>query len=372
MPWYWLAGTCVVAGALAATAVAAAASQAWWLAGVAVLLAAALPPFALLRTSRDGRLSEPRAIFEDEELPAAERLMKQVVPVWKRNMDAAKMFSERSMDTLLETFSSVSSQVDKVLESHGATPQLEVGTIDRLLANHQPQLDALLSSTRAAVKLKNDMACGVEDMSSQLTELVRLSKQVQTIGRATHLLAMNASVEATRAGNASGGFGVVALEVQQLAVQSRETGAQIAKHVASMQQRAESLKWHARRHDADDDEIALQAEENARAVLAQFVASVAKMNQSSRNVRNASKALQADLEKIFTGFQSQDRLSQMMSAVTDDMQRLSAWLSGEDDAAAHSPRTWLDRLEVSYTMEDQRSSHHDVVMVEKSTSVEFF
>lgn len=309
-------------------------------------------------------------------LPAGEpatRLVQQVVPVWKRNIDAAQSHSERSMNALLESFSSISQHLDRALGGQGDSPLLEAGAIDALLTQHQPLLDTLLAATRAAVKLKNEMAQGVEAMSGELAELVKLSKEVQTIGRATHLLAMNASVEATRAaGAAGGGIGIVATEVQRLAAMSREAGIQISRRVASMQQRMDALKWLARRNETDDDEVALQAEESARAVMAQLIASVSQVTRSSRGIRNANRDVQADLEKIFMGLQSQDRLAQMMASVADDMVRLSAWMSGGDDEAAASAGTWLDRLEASYTMEEMRSSHYDTVSVDKAAAVEFF
>jgi methyl-accepting chemotaxis protein len=348
------------------------AHDAWWWAAAAGLGAVWVAMTWLLPASgQDWADSEIQASAGLGEQPV--RLVQQVVPVWKRNMDAAQSHAERSMNALLESFSSISEHLDRALGGQGDSPLLEAGAIDALLTNHRPLLDTLLSATRHAVKLKEQMAQGVNDMSGELAELVKLSKEVQTIGRATHLLAMNASVEATRAaGSAGGGIGIVAKEVQRLAALSREAGIQISRRVTSMHQRMDSLKWLARRNDTDDDEIVLQAEESARAVMAQLIASVSQVTRSSRGIRNANRDVQADLEKIFVGLQSQDRLSQMMASVSDDMVRLSAWMSGSQDEAAVSAAKWLDRLEASYTMEEMRSSHYDTVAVDKTAAVEFF
>jgi len=70
--------------------------------------------------------------------------------------------------------------------------------------------------------------------------------------------------------------------------------------------------------------------------------------------------------------QSQDRLSQMLTAVTEDMQRLVLWLNGADDPAALHPLQWLERLEASYTMEEMKASHHNLVAVQQSSGVQFF
>jgi len=45
----------------------------------------------------------------------------------------------------------------------------------------------------------------------------------------------------------------------------------------------------------------------------------------------------------------------------------------ENPRATHSDAAeWLAALEASYTMDEQRSTHHGNVVVEKSAGVEFF
>ena len=62
----------------------------------------------------------------------------------------------------------------------------------------------------------------------------------------------------------------------------------------------------------------------------------------------------------------------MLNLVTDDMQKLVMWLNGAEDSTAHHPVKWLERLEASYTMEEMKASHHNLVAVEKSAGVQFF
>lgn len=319
----------------------------------------------------------PQAASREHDAPAASLrdavLAPQVVPVWQRNVEAARLQSERSMEGLLESFSRISMQIDQALGMHGTSPVMELGAIDKVLAQHQPLLDRLLGTTHAAVAAKDEMLRGVQSMSESLQEMVPLAKQVQNIARATHLLALNASVEAARAGNGSGGFSVVAEEVQRLAAQSRQAGLDIGRHVVRMQERASGLRHGAGAVDTGQAEVALQAEEAARDVVSAVVESLSQVTRNSRSIRNAGKQVQVDLERIFVGLQSQDRLSQMLCAVTADMQRFAEWADGRvDDASAASARLWLERLEATYPMEELRSSHHDTANVEAQGAVEFF
>lgn len=299
-------------------------------------------------------------------------LNKQVVPVWRRHIEGAKTYSETSMADLLGSFAAVSMQLDEALGGYTHLSVLDVGSPE-MLATHRTELDQLTNTTRLAVKLKDDMLDVVQWLSDTLSEMVVLSKEVESVSRATHLLALNASVEATRAGESGGGFAVVATEVRALAGQSRQVGMQIGRLVNQMQERINTVRGRVRRHDTDEDEIVRQAELNAHAILAALIGSVASASSASRALRDSSKAVQDELENISVSLQSQDRLSQMLTAVTNDMQRMEEWLSGAEDAAALHPVKWLERLESSYTMEEMKASHHNLVMVDKESSgVQFF
>lgn len=302
---------------------------------------------------------------------AGAELPRQVVPVWKRSLDAARDHSEQSMSALLESFSNVSGQLDQALDA-GTAANVEPGAMDDLIRKHQPELDTLLGSTRLAVQLKDEMLARVLGLSQTLADMAALTREVQSIGRATHLLALNASVEAARAGAAGGGFAVVAEEVRHLAGQSRQAGIRLGKQVGAMQESIDTLRLQVRRHDTDEDELTLQARLQARAVLAALLGSLSDVYRSSRTLRDASQQVRGDLERIFMGLQSQDRLSQMLTAVGQDMERFSAWAHGKPDEAAATPGQWLERLEASYPMEEMRSAHYDTKVVEKAAAVEFF
>jgi methyl-accepting chemotaxis protein len=305
----------------------------------------------------------------------AHGLPQQIVPVWQRNVAAARQQAERSMEQLVDRFGSVLTQLDAALGHHGhqvGAPMLDLGAVDALIERHRAELDELLSTTRAAMRVRDEALQTAQGLSSAMNEMVTLAREVQTIGRATHLLALNASVEATRAGALGGGFAVVAREVGELATQSRQAGTRIGRHVAQMQERLCALQTRAHKDDADDDEITLQAEQSARRVVRAMVGSLADASLATRALREASRQVQSDIEDILMGLQSQDRLNQMLACVTDDMERMTRWFHGGDDPAAKVPSAWLDRLEASYTMEEMRTAHHGTVAVDRQAAVEFF
>lgn len=73
-------------------------------------------------------------------------------------------------------------------------------------------------------------------LEQQMKEIFRVTEQLKGIASSTTILALNASIEAARAGQSGAGFAVVASKVQELAVDSKECSEQVASVVGQMQQ----------------------------------------------------------------------------------------------------------------------------------------
>src|SRR6185436_19238124 len=77
------------------------------------------------------------------------------------------------------------------------------------------------------------------ERSQEITGIVNL---INTIAERTHVLALNASMQAAAAGDAGRGFAVVAEEVQRLAESSRQATQQIAQLVELVKRNTSSAQ----------------------------------------------------------------------------------------------------------------------------------
>ncbi|MDP5293628.1 PAS domain-containing methyl-accepting chemotaxis protein [Oceanimonas sp. CHS3-5] len=103
---------------------------------------------------------------------------------------------------------------------------------------------AVASVTREAIAgLKNtvdDISGEVQRLAEQTAGIARVAGMIETLSEQTNLLALNAAIEAARAGEQGRGFAVVADEVRQLAARTRESTGEIHRIVAELTERASS------------------------------------------------------------------------------------------------------------------------------------
>ena len=93
-------------------------------------------------------------------------------------------------------------------------------------------MDRAKESLSAGDENMKNLLRAMEDLNENAIEINKVNKLLEDIAQQTNILALNASVEASRAGEMGKGFAVVASEVRSLAAQSTES-AQHATEVIS-------------------------------------------------------------------------------------------------------------------------------------------
>jgi methyl-accepting chemotaxis protein len=300
-------------------------------------------------------------------------MISEVVPIWSRQLDGTRTTAETGLNDVLGAFSNMSSALDKLFQGlDGISTQAEPGAAERAVSLSSAPLAALLAPSTRAFAQRDHVLGELEAVGAALDQLVHLGRQTREIGRHTRLVAFNASIESSRGSVREGGTEAVAHEMRLLATRMGECGTATMELASSLRGRLASARRDAVTQQTHEDELRMELDLRAREALQALMQALGASLSTSGDVREASAALRQHLDDAFVNFQFGDRVSQMLSIITNDMNNMVDWMAHHPEATIDDATEWLKRLEASYTMDEQRSEHHGNVHVDRGSEVEFF
>nr|WP_095106586.1 methyl-accepting chemotaxis protein [Pseudomonas sp. Irchel 3E20] len=166
-----------------------------------------------------------------------------------------------------------------------------------LATDGQQVVDRSIAAMNQLSVMLSASSSNIESLNSKTVNIGQILEVITSISQQTNLLALNAAIEAARAGEAGRGFAVVADEVRNLAHRTQESAQQVQTMIEELQVGAResvSTMSESQRHSQDSVEIANQAGERLTSVT-QRIGEIDGMNQS---VATATEEQTAVVESI--------------------------------------------------------------------------
>ena len=247
----------------------------------------------------------------------SEKLQKQMQDlqqIAKRMTDVSDSIQNQSVtvaaaaDQMVSTTTDIAHNCESAAASSKMCREITNGGVEKV--------NSAVSNIRLQSEHTKDNAAKIENLARQTNDIGSIVSTIDDIAAQTNLLALNAAIEAARAGEAGRGFAVVADEVRALASRTSSSTQEISRMVKSIQEEAATATSSINDSVANMDIVASDAEQ-IMTILSDINEHVSAVNAQITQIATAAEEQTAATGEISGHMQT---ITQVASDMREDAQ----------------------------------------------------
>lgn len=292
--------------------------------------------------------------------------------IWRDQIEHLRKDSQADVDELASQFTNVTTRLNTAMalfsETIGAQSQERDGN-DTLVVETEVRdsLASVTDSIQSVLDSKNEVVEFIRPLCEHTKSLNTMATEISKIASQTDLLALNAAIEAARAGEQGRGFAVVADEVRHLATNSNDSGIKIIQYANEINRQVMLVLEQAEHRSVLESEQMEQARRSIQSVNKKYEDTESTVAVSSNLIMGISNEIQSDINTALVSLQFQDRSSQMLGNMSNNIEIFTAGLSSAIDLMvvgdyqqASNSLVQLEQMKMSYTTEPEKVIHGEV------------
>ena len=365
----WLAGTLLTASGLILVVIA----------GVPVLANVLLTSrlqHASQETQREraaGEVVADRAERYSVYLESVRSGIVEIMPRWASHIGMASSQTEQGITQLSLEFGDMLKGVQATISASGSGAADDNTDVSAAISIGRADLEAMLLALEKGFADKGPLLQQMIALESIIAELSEMATAISDIASQTNLLALNAAIEAARAGEAGRGFAVVADEVRKLSTASGETGKRIAAKVAATTATIRSTVEAAQAMEKQDQELMSVSRATVHKVTDHFDMAGSHLKETQSILESNAETVRDRISNVLVSLQFQDRVTQILAHTRGDVERFAQYCALQDAGQPPEPFdrvAWIREMESKYATLEQ----HDVNLSAKAapSDISFF
>ncbi|MCU1724154.1 methyl-accepting chemotaxis protein [Pseudomonas sp. 5P_5.1_Bac1] len=284
---------------------------------------------ALARMQNSLRSTLARISASSDQLASASEELHSVTEDTSRGLQQQSAEIEQAATAVNQ----MTAAVEEVANNAVSTADASKGA-DQTTRDGRDRVNQALQSIQALVGEVTSTSGDIEQLAASANEISRVLDVIGSIAGQTNLLALNAAIEAARAGEAGRGFAVVADEVRALAHRTQQSTGEIEQMIGQIQsgtERAVNAMHSSQGRAAGTLDVA-EAAGQALELIAEAIAAINQRNlviaSASEQQAQVAREVDRNLVNIRDLSMQTSAGANQTSAAAQDLSRLAVELNG--------------------------------------------
>lgn len=268
-------------------------------------------------------------------------------------LDRLSSLQGEAIAGLSQSFLGLESQVrNQEQQMHGLIEQISAHTGDnsstnKLAAEATAVIDLFISNISTMASCSMELVTIMDTIKNQMQSVDRLLQEIDGISSQTNLLALNAAIEAARAGEAGRGFAVVADEVRALSQRSTQFSDQIRKEVLGTKNNIETAARTVGKMASQDMNMSLAAKDRIPEMMADLDQLNREVKDNLEVISTITNGISENVAIAVRSLQFEDMTSQLINHIKKRSEFMMALSDSMYAASSHLNQTITNPTETS-------------------------